>query len=68
MDWPVTLALAAVGAAFAVFCGWRGARPPNLVKGPRLVPWRFLMLLSGFWVILMLVHMANLAGIETGRR
>ena len=66
-SFPVTLASALVGLALVVLCGWRGARPPDLVRGPRLVPWRFLMVLAAAWVLLMLVHLANLAGVQTGR-
>lgn len=64
---PVTLALAAVGLGLTLVFGWFGARPPSLKRGPRLVPYRFLMLLAAAWTLLMLVHLANLAGLETGR-
>ncbi|HEX8570252.1 MAG TPA: hypothetical protein VF699_10080 [Caulobacteraceae bacterium] len=64
---PVTLISAAVGIGLTVLCGWRGARPPDVVRGPRMVPWRFLMLLSAAWVLLMVVHLFNLMGVETGR-
>ena len=42
----VVFAVAAGLLALAVFAGWRGMRPPNPHKGPRLVPWRWIMLLS----------------------
>ena len=64
---PVTLLSAAVGLGLAVLFGWRGARPPDLRRGPRLAPYRFLMLLAAAWVLLMLVHLANLMGVRTGR-
>ena len=64
---PVTLFSAAVGVGLTVLCGWRGARPPDVRRGPRMIPWRFLMLLSAAWVLLMLVHVANLMGVDTGR-
>jgi hypothetical protein len=64
---PVTLGAAAAGALVAALCGWRGARPPDLQRGPRLAPWRFLMLLAGAWTVFMLVHAANLLGVTTGR-
>jgi uncharacterized membrane protein len=64
----VTLLSAGLGVALVVLCGWRGARPPDVHRGPRMVPWRFLMLLSAAWVLLMVVHLANLMGVETGRR
>lgn len=46
------LSLIAAGTFFvlAVFSGWRGALAPNLAKGPRLIPWRGLMLLFAFGV------------------
>ena len=37
-------------------------------RGPRLAPWRFLMLLSAAVVLYMLVHLLNLAGVTTGRQ
>ena len=64
---PVTLASAAVGLALVVLFGWRGAQPPNPHRGPRLVPYRFLMILAAAWVLLMLVHLVNLLGVPTGR-
>ena len=45
MDLPFTLAACALFLVLAVVCGWLGARPINVLKGPRMVPWRFLMLL-----------------------
>jgi hypothetical protein len=67
MDLPVTLGLAAVGLGLTLLFGWLGARPPNLKRGPRLLPYRFLMLMAAAFTLLMLVHLANLAGVETGR-
>jgi hypothetical protein len=32
-----------------------------------MAPYRFLMLLAAAWVVLMLIHAANLVGISTGR-
>ena len=66
MDMTTTLAAAAGLAALAVFAGWRGARPPNPHRGPRLIPWRFLMVLAAACVIPMLVHALNLLGVTTG--
>lgn len=42
---PPHLIAACAFALVAAFCGWRGALPPNPDKGPRLTPWRFLMVL-----------------------
>lgn len=67
MDLQITLAIAAGLAALGLFAGWRGARPPDPHRGPRLVPWRFIMLLSAAGLLLMVVHAVNLMGITTGR-
>ena len=66
MDLTFTLCATAAAIAVAAFCGWRGARPPDFSRGPRLVPWRFLMMMGIMVVILMVVHLANLAGMKTG--
>ncbi|MFV4733665.1 hypothetical protein ACNJUX_21010 [Mycobacterium tuberculosis] len=68
MDWGVTLGLILGCAGVAVFAGWRGARAPDLLRGPRLIPWRLIMVLAAAAGMLGLVHVANLLGIETGRR
>lgn len=67
MSLTLTLALAGVFLALALFAGWRGARPPNPHKGPRLAPWRFIMLLSAAGLLVMIVHLVNLMGVTTGR-
>ena len=67
MDLPVTLTLAAAALVVAVFSGWMGARPPNPHKGPRLAPYRFIMVTSATVMMLLLVHVVNLMGVTTGR-
>jgi hypothetical protein len=67
MGLDLTLWLLAASLAAAVFCGWRGARPPDLLRGPRLAPWRMLMLFSASGALLFLVHLLNLLGVSTGR-
>ena len=67
MDLTITLAAVAVAAGLTVLFGWLGARPPNILKGPRLVPYRFLMLMMGALTMILLVHVVNLAGFKTGR-
>ena len=66
MSFPLTLAIAAALLVVAVFAGWRGARPPNPMKGPRMIPWRMIMLLSAACLLPMLVHLLNLVGVTTG--
>ena len=67
MDLPITLTLAAIALVVAVFSGWMGARPPNPHKGPRLAPYRFIMVTSATVMMLLLVHVVNLMGVTTGR-
>ena len=66
MGFQLTVAVAAGFAAFAALFGWLGARLPDPRRGPRLVPWRFLMVTCAAGVMLMLVHLANLFGMKTG--
>lgn len=67
MSLQLTLALGAVFLSIAVFAGWRGARPPNPRRGPRLMPWRPVMVLSAVGALMMIVHLVNLTGVTTGR-
>lgn len=67
MGIELTSALLAAATLLAVFSGWRGARKPNPARGPRLIPWRALMLTSAAMAVLMLVHLVNLLGVTTGR-
>ena len=55
----LTLTLLAASSAVAVFSGWRGARPPDLSKGPRMIPWRFIMLVAGALTFLLLIHLST---------
>ena len=62
MSLNLTLILLAASIGTAVFTGWRGSRPPDLTKGPRMAPWRFLMLLSGALASLLFIHLGTLMG------
>ncbi|EJL28803.1 hypothetical protein PMI01_03466 [Caulobacter sp. AP07] len=66
MDLTSTIAAALIALALTVFCGWRGARPINVLKGPRMVPWRVLMLGGAVVTLLMTAHVLNLLGMKTG--
>jgi len=67
MEMIPTLGLTALFAAITAFCGWRGARPPNFARGPRLMPWRFIMVLAATATLVLAVHALNLLGVQTGR-
>ena len=60
MDLTQTLASSAAFLTFALFAGWRGARPPNPHRGPRLAPWRFIMLLAAAVLMFLLGHLVHL--------
>ena len=67
MDMTLTLTIAAGLLGLVVFAGWRGAQPPNPHRGPRLMPWRFIMLLAAACLLPVLVHVASLLGLIAGR-
>lgn len=67
MDMTLTLVALALAAAVAAGAGWMGARPPNPHLGPRMVPWRVIMVVAVVGGLLMLVHLVNLSGVATGR-
>jgi hypothetical protein len=67
MTLQTTLALALGLSMLAALFGWLGARPPNPHRGPRLAPWRFLMMMTAAAAVLMVVHLVNLLGVPTGR-
>lgn len=66
MDLTVTAAAAILFLILAVLFGWLGARPINVLKGPRLIPWRPMMMICVVGLILMVVHLVNLLGVQTG--
>lgn len=68
MDLPVTAAAALLFLILAVLFGWLGARPINVLKGPRLVPWRPMMMICVVGLMLMMVHLVNLLGVQTGNQ
>ncbi len=61
-----TVILFGVASALAIFCGYMGQRPMDLKRGPRMVPWRFLMLLMVLAALMMAIHVLGLFGIRTG--
>jgi uncharacterized membrane protein YsdA (DUF1294 family) len=60
MDFTVTLALAAGFLSLTLVFGWIGARPARPLARPRLIPWRFLMLLAFVGMLATLVHVVAL--------
>ena len=60
MDMTLAAGLAAALLALAVFAGWRGARPPDLRRGPRMIPWRPVMLVAATGALLLAGYMLQL--------
>ena len=67
MSMTVTLIVMATLTALTAFAGWRGAQPPNLIKGPRMIPWRPLMIVFATGVVVTGAHLAALLGMMAGR-
>jgi len=61
-----TLVLAVGFLVLTVLFGWMGARPAKPLAHPRLVPWRFLMLLTFVAMIATLVHAVALLRAANG--
>ncbi len=66
MDLLTTAVIAVAALLLTVFCGWRGARPINVLKGPRMMPWRPLMVAGAVVTLLLTAHILNLLGMKTG--
>lgn len=62
MSLTATLVLLVASLALAAFAGWRGALPPDPRRGVRMVPWRFVMLVSGAVVFFAIIHVGALLG------
>ena len=60
---PLIVILLVTGALLTILFGWLGARPLDIRKGPRMVPWRFLMLLAFTFSILMTAVLLHHFGI-----
>jgi hypothetical protein len=63
MSMILTLGLIAAAVALAVFAGWRGARPWDPRRGVRMIPWRFIMILAGTAIFLLVIHLGALLGV-----
>ena len=61
----LTLILLAACAVVAAFAGWRGARVWDPRRGPRMMPWRFIMITFAAVSVLLLIHVATLLGAPT---
>lgn len=67
MDVSATLAITAAFLGLTALAAWRGARPPDLMKGPRMIPWRMIMVTGAASTLMLLVHLASLFGLHHDR-
>lgn len=67
MSLPLTLSLMALAAIIFGLSAWRAGRPWNPMRGPRMIPWTVIAILTGAFFLLLLAHLYSFAGVETGR-
>lgn len=65
MSLTATLAVLVPAVLLFFYGSWRSAQPADPLK-PRLIPWRPILMVSGVVALLMLAHLVNLFGFETG--
>lgn len=65
LDWVLTFAGLCFSGGLCVIANWRAGLPWNESK-PRIVPWRLVLIFSGFLFFLFFVHLVNLLGVDTG--
>jgi hypothetical protein len=66
MTMPVTLALFALFSSAFALAWWRAGRPTEFGK-VRMIPWTPLIIVFAMAALMMLVHIVNLLGVETGQ-
>ena len=67
MSLSVTVAALVLILGIGGLAAWRGARPWDPRRGPRMMPWRAIMVLSGALALYLAAHLLNLLGVTTGR-
>lgn len=65
LDWILTVGGMVAAVILGIVANWRAGLPWDDMH-PRIVPWRLVLIFSGFVFIVLLVHLVNLLGVETG--
>ncbi len=65
LDWALTLTGLILSIGLFVLANLRAGRPADPLR-PRWIPWKLMIVLSAFFIVLAIVHIANLLGVETG--
>ena len=66
LDWIISLSIAAVFAGLAIVANSKIGTVREKDQRPHLLPWGLIMVGSVFVIFLVLVHLLNVAGVETG--
>lgn len=64
-DWIVSITALLGFVSLCVLASHKSGQPYN-VERPQRLPWRLILIVSGFLAAMVLVHMINLFGYETG--
>tara|TARA_R110000822_G_scaffold72559_1_gene174257 strand:- start:195 stop:416 length:222 start_codon:yes stop_codon:yes gene_type:complete len=62
----LTTTLIIFGACAGVFvlARWRSGQPVRPERGPRLIPWTFIAIFAAAIGVIMIAHLAELAGLD----
>lgn len=66
MTWPLTVAAIIADIALLGLAVWQSGRPRKDSLDARWIPWKFVILLAGAFLVYLAVHVANLMGVHTG--
>lgn len=64
-DMIITLGLLVGSISLFVYGRGVAARPADLAR-VRMIPWNMVLIALGFVILILLVHLVNLLGVETG--
>lgn len=68
----LTATLIALGVVIGIFilARWRAGQPVRPERGPRLIPWTLIAIFMGGFAVILIAHLAELAGLDLsqGRR
>ncbi|MEO1187716.1 MAG: hypothetical protein AAFW60_01485 [Pseudomonadota bacterium] len=66
LDWIISLSLAAAFIALGIFAQSKMGTVRKKDQRPHQVPWGLIMIGCVFGVFLVVVHLLNIVGVETG--
>lgn len=66
LDWIISLSIAAAFAGLGVLANSKIGTVRKKDQRPHLLPWGLIMVGSVFVIFLVVVHLLNIVGVETG--